>query len=62
MRARLLREHDAILSSCAEIAFFMRGAIQYKDTFELTPNERTLINKFISKRLEVESKKPNPVY
>lgn len=51
-----------IISSCLEAAYFMRGAIQYKDFMELTPKERKLCMAFLEKRMEVEGKKPNPVY
>lgn len=40
----------------------MRGAVQYEDTFNLTPTERQLMFDFIEQRLEIEGKKTVPIY
>ena len=55
-------QSETIKNNCIELAYFMRGAIQYSDFLDLTPGERKLINKFLEKRMEIEGKKPNPVY
>jgi hypothetical protein len=38
----------------------MRGSIQYYDMMHMSIPERTAVSDFISKRLEVELKKPSP--
>jgi hypothetical protein len=57
-------QSNAIIDTCIEIAFYMRGGIQYEDAFNLTPAERSRIINFISKRIENEMKKPfkTPIY
>lgn len=51
-----------IKKSCIELAYFMRGAVQYDTFYELTSEERKLIGEFLEKRMEIEGKKMNPVY
>lgn len=55
---------NMVVDVCMEIAFYMRGGIQYEDAFDLTPAERTRFVGFISKRIEGEMKKPFkvPIY
>lgn len=40
----------------------MRGAITYTEAMHMTFAERQIVHDFLEKRLEVESKRPNPVY
>ncbi len=40
----------------------MRGSIQYKDMLHMTPVERSLVDEFVTDRLEVEKNKMHPVY
>ena len=51
-----------LLQTAFEIAYFSRGCIQYEDVLWRTPIEKDIMLEFIKKRLEVESKKPYPVY
>lgn len=55
-------QSNKIISSCIEMVYFMRGAIQYSEFMELTPMERKLFASFLEKRMETEGKRPNPVY
>lgn len=48
----------AIISRCWEIAYFMRGGIQYSEVMELTHIERKQALAFLDKRMEIEGKKP----
>ena len=51
-----------IILSCIEMVYFMRGAIQYDAFMQLSPMERKLFSQFLEKRMEIEGKKPHPVY
>ena len=62
MFADLEGQAKLIISSCIEMVYFMRGAIQYSEYMELTPKERKLFGQFLEKRMEIEGKKTNPVY
>lgn len=53
---------EALKLSCIEMTYFMRGAIPYSEFMDLTPGEKRLVAKFLEKRMEIEGKKPNPVY
>lgn len=53
---------NQIISNCIELSYFMRGAIQYRDFMDLTPNERKLVGVFLERRMEVEGKRMHPVY
>lgn len=46
-----------MISRCWEIAYFMRGAVQYEDVLELTHIERKEASDFLEKRMEIEGKK-----
>ena len=45
-----------------QIVYFMRGGIQYDDIMWRTPFERGIMEEFVMKRLEIESKSMHPVY
>lgn len=65
MISNLRAETTAIINRLIGITYWMRGSIQYFDTFDLTLNELQLMENFISKRLKEENKKPpmvNRVY
>ena len=62
MLADLEGQSKAIISSCIEIVYFMRGAIQYEEFMEITPMERKLFSHFLEKRMEMEGKRMHPVY
>lgn len=51
-----------MITSVIQLVYFMRGSISYQDMMNLSFAERTLINEFVSQRLEQESKRLNPVY
>lgn len=40
----------------------MRGAVSFSEWKEMTPWEKNLIREYLSSRMEIELKKPNPVY
>ena len=62
MIERLKREARAIVHNCVELAYFMRGAIQYHDLLLTVPAEREIISDFIKSRLESQKKAIHPVY
>lgn len=51
-----------LLTMNVQIAYFMRGSVQYEDLMWRTPVERQIMADFIKERLEAESKKMSPVY
>ena len=51
-----------LTESIAQIAFYMRGGVQYEDAKYLTPYERDLFIEQIKKRLESQKGSLNPVY
>lgn len=51
-----------LIENVVQIVYFMRGSIQYDDIMFRTPFERQVMEEFIEKRLESESKKHFPVY
>lgn len=63
MFGRLRSEGRRIIESIIELAYFMRGSMKYEDILlRMSYAERDLTEKFIKKRLDVEIKKPHPVY
>ncbi len=57
---QLSHETSNIIEQIVELTYFMRGSIQYHDMMHMSIPERTAVSDFISKRLEVELKKPSP--
>ena len=56
-------EITIIIDNIIELTYFMRGAISYDSALMvLSAGERDRINRFVSKRLESESKSPYPNY
>ena len=54
-----------IIDNAIEAIYYMRGAVQYFDYYEMTYIERQKIGAFLEKRFKVESQKPalaNRVY
>lgn len=51
-----------LIEGVVQIVYFMRGSVQYDDIMFRTPFERQVMEEFISKRLEAESKKSFPIY
>jgi len=58
MFASLKQDIDNLILNITELTYFMRGAIQYDDMFDMCFLERQKVSEFIEKRLEVEKKKP----
>lgn len=50
-------ERKNLLTTIVRLVYFMRGAIQYQDMFEMSPVERDAVAEFIEKRLEAEANK-----
>lgn len=50
-----------LLDEVIKITYFMRGALQYADAFELTLYEKQMISNFLNKRFKEESKKPTHI-
>jgi hypothetical protein len=55
-------EVEALIDNAIELSWFMRGAVPYEEMLRRTPGERQRMGKFISKRLEKESKRMTPIY
>lgn len=62
MFAQFQREIEGLITEAIELTYFMRGSLQYEQALERNFAERQLFKKFISKRLEIEAKKPFPNY
>lgn len=62
MFTSLKQSTERIIENIIEIAYYMRGSIQYDSLMWKTPGERELMIKFISKRLQEQSKSMAPVY
>lgn len=58
------KEAHALYDDAVFLSYFMRGSIQLKDTWEMTPYERDSVRRFLEKRLKDESDKKtgNKVY
>ena len=58
-------ETNSILDNAIVTVYYMRGALQYFDYYEMTYIERQKVNEFLNKRFKEESGKPpsfNRVY
>lgn len=62
MFAGFQREIKQIIKGLVEIAWYMRGGAQYKDLLLTTAYEREVMQEFVAKRLEDQSKSMHPVY
>lgn len=56
------RESKSLLDSALQLTYFMRGAVSYNEIMNMSRVERDAIAEFVEGRLEVERKRPNPVY
>jgi hypothetical protein len=56
------REIKGIIKSLVELAWYMRGGVQYKDLLLTTSYERQIMQEFISHRMESQGKLLHPVY
>jgi hypothetical protein len=59
MFQRLRDETSIIIDNAIQSIYYMRGAINYFDYYEMTYMERQKVSKFLEKRFEEESKKPS---
>lgn len=55
-------EVRSLLKSLVQLAYYMRGAVQYDELFNRTFAERQIFEEFVKDRLETEGKKMHPVY
>ena len=58
-------ESSTIIDNAINTVYYMRGAVNYFDYYEMTYIERQKISKFLEKRFKEEAKKPpqyNRVY
>ena len=62
MIQQMKNEGQAVIESCISIAYFMRGAIQYDEVLMRCNAERQLMLEFLNNRMEIESKRSNPIY
>lgn len=58
----LEKDRSSLIKAIITLVYFMRGSIQYRDMLNMTPVERSLIDEFITDRLEIEKTKMYPVY
>lgn len=54
----LRRERTDLFDEMTELLYFMRGAIQYDDVWDMTPFERNRMHGFLEKRMAQEKEKP----
>lgn len=59
---RLRKSTNDLVKDVIQLVYFMRGSIQYDAMLHMTYAERKLVQEFIEERLDVESKKVNPIY
>ena len=60
---KLKKEAEIMVKSVGELAYYMRGALQYDHIMlRMSRGEREVLESFINKRLEQEMKSPHPVY
>ena len=63
MYGRLNRDTKAIIQNNIQLAYFMRGSMNYNDImYSMSYVERDMAMSFINERLEQEGKNPHPVY
>jgi hypothetical protein len=55
-------EAKAILKSCVQLCWYMRGSIQYHDILEMSPAEREIVKDFVEEHMDAIKKHPYPVY
>ena len=59
----LRKSSSALMKNLVELAWFMRGSLDYEYAFNLTHMEREAIRDFLSERMEkMEQKKMVPIY
>lgn len=55
-------EARGIIDRVVHMIYFMRGSVSYTEAMHMSWAERQLVEEFIEKRLETESKNPHPQY
>ena len=59
----LQKEVEMVVKSVGEMAYYMRGAVQYEHIMlRMSRGERDVMEAFLSKRLEQEVQSLHPVY
>lgn len=59
---KLQKEAELIIEDVVTLIYYMRGAVSYTEAMYMTYAERRIIDEFLKKRFEFESKRPNPIY
>lgn len=60
---RLTTESQMIIKNVVQLTYFMRGGASYDYILrEMSFAERQIMNDFLEKRMEIETKSPHPVY
>ena len=62
MFTALKRSTETIIDNVIQIAYYMRGSVQYDSLMWKTPGERERMTKFIAERLKEQSKSLSPVF
>lgn len=62
LSADLGQQIKYLIDEVIQLVYFMRGGISYDELMDKTYVERQRFANYIDKRLENESKNPNPVY
>jgi len=62
MFTKLSKEARSLIEEVVQLCYFMRGSISYNDFMYMSPVEREIVSDFLEKRLDIESKKSNPIY
>lgn len=59
---KLQKEAETIIQDVIALIYYMRGAVTYTEAMYMTYAERRIVDDFLKKRFEFESKRPNPIY
>jgi len=62
MFSRMRAEARSLLEEAVQLAWFMRGSVQYEDIKNMTPIERDIVKEFITNHMEQIKKHQFPVY
>lgn len=62
MTKRMAGESRSLIKQCVELAWYMRGSIQYQTLLDMTPAERELVGDFVREHMDSIKKHSFPVY
>ena len=62
MFSQLQREATAIVETCVQLSWYMRGGVSYDSLLLKTPGERQIIGDFVVNRMESQKGVMHPVY